>query len=270
MAGGRGRPGAADRRAVETCASGSGRAAPHPARAGGDVVMRWLRPLGCPSAAAPRSADGAAARAAVRRCHRAGLRLPRRPQSHLQVMAGAVQGSGRGPGGPGERGARPRDTAARRPSWRRWSPAGGGRAARGVPPPACGCRGGLGRAGRAGGSRRPSTRAALGPCQDGGQTDRQTDRQTDLSPQPTTRDPRGNGGRLVWWNSVPARGAAGPGDRGGQGLAGQGRRPRSPRWCLGGREAAVFLGHVCTSSLEGVGVWRRVRGAHTPERQALC
>lgn len=115
------RPAAADGRAVgRRVRAGAARwPAPLPASAGGDVVMRWLRPCGCPSAAASRRPDGAAARAAVRRCHRAGLRLPRRPQSHLQVMAGGrLRGSGRGPGGPGVRGAWPREAAARRSSWR--------------------------------------------------------------------------------------------------------------------------------------------------------
>lgn len=65
----------------------------------GHVGVRRPRRRGGSATAAPRRPDGAAARAAVRRGHRAGLRLPHRPQSHLQVPAGERADPGFGQGG---------------------------------------------------------------------------------------------------------------------------------------------------------------------------
>lgn len=71
---------------------------PSPPRPG-HVGVRRPRRRGGPATAAPRCPDGAAARAAVRCGHRAGLRLPHRPQSHLQVSARERADPGLGQGG---------------------------------------------------------------------------------------------------------------------------------------------------------------------------
>lgn len=239
------RPGAADRRAAgRRVRAGAARwPAPLPAPAGGHVVMRRLQPRRCPSAAASRRPDGAAARAAVRRCHRAGLRLPRRPQSHLQVMAEARRD--RGTRGPAE---------GKRPPGPSWSATPCARSGRASP-----------RALWSGSLRR---RAGPGGVRSG----RSRGREEGVRVRPRRRAilMATAALRLSGGASPPAQrwGDTGPSQRRRAGAGGAGREaPAVPRgW---GRSGSIFKTGMCPPRR----VWGRGGGhanAHSPEGQVLC
>lgn len=252
------RPGAADRRAVgrRVRAGAARRPAPLPCLGRGRcryAAAPALRlPPGC-GLAPPRWRGGPSCCAAPPSCWAAPSSSP------SKSPAGNGGGGGRRPGGPGARGARPREAAARRSSWRRCLPRRPGAEPpaaelrlRGSRSAACGCAG----AGRGLSSSRGATPCArsgrASPCalrwrpREAPGRVRQGWRRTSSSrgrrhaiPMATTA-PLASWGNAVASSAVRRRGDAGP--------------PLPAPVHGRGRSDGVFGTRV--PSPEGVGVWR--------------